>query len=591
MVLLIAFAFLAGIVTVLSPCILPILPIILSSTIGGKTIGKGRPLGVVIGFIASFTFFTLFLSTIVRLLNIPGDSLRLISVVVIAVLGISFLIPQFQALLERLFSKLAQFVPQGNQENSLPAGRQGFWSGLVIGLSVGLLWTPCVGPILASVIALAITGSVTLTAFFITFAYAIGTAIPMLAIMIGGQSLLKRVPWLLRNTGNIQKGFGVVMIITAFAIFNNYDRIFQTYILQTFPQYGAGLTKLEDTPSVNQQLDTLRNSKNSLEQSDMGKPSFELQPKGTLAPALIPGGEWFNLPAGRQGSQPLTLSQLKGKVVIIDFWTYSCINCQRTLPYLKKWYAEYKDKGLVIIGVHSPEFAFEKDANNVGKAIKDFGITYPVVQDNNFATWTAYDNHYWPAKFIIDKDGYIRFTHFGEGSYDETEKVIQELLKEAGAKNVTNKISNPEYQVDAGTPETYLGSDRTAGLVSPEGIVPGQPMKFTAPKNIPSDSFAYTGTWTIMDQYANPQKGASLQYNFSAKEVYLVMRPNGKTPAKVGVTLDGKKQDFGVDVKNGTVTVDGDRLYKLISLPTAGHHLLRLDFEDGEAQLYAFTFG
>lgn len=577
MILLIAFAFLAGIVTVLSPCILPILPIILSSTIGGKQVSKARPVGVILGFIASFTFFTLFLSTIVSFFNIPADSLRILSVIVIAGFGISFLIPQFQVLLERLFSTFARFIPQGNHGT-------GFWSGIIIGLSVGLLWTPCVGPILASVIALAITGTVTLTAFFITFAYAIGTAIPMFAIMIGGQNLLRRVPWLLKNTGMIQKAFGVIMILTAFAIFNNYDRAFQTYILNTFPQYGTGLTKLEDTKSVNEQLQKLRNSDKPLQEDMNGKPMFDLLPKGTKAPALIPGGVWFNSP-------PLTLAELKGKVVIIDFWTYSCINCQRTLPYLKKWYKEYKDKGLVIIGVHSPEFAFEKEASNVEKAIKDFGITYPVMQDNDFATWKAYDNHYWPAKFIIDKDGYIRYTHFGEGDYDETERVIQELLKEAGAKDVSNKIQNDQYQIYANTPETYLGYDRTAGLASPEGIAPGQTMTFTAPRNLPDNRFAYTGEWTIMDQYAQPQKGATLSYNFSAKEVYLVMRPKGTKPAKVSVTLDGKKQDLGADVQNGIVTVDADRLYKLIMLPTPGKHILKLRFEDGNAEVYAFTFG
>lgn len=576
MVLLIVFAFLAGIVTVLSPCILPILPIILSSTIGGKSIGKARPVGVVLGFIASFTFFTLFLSSLVSVLRIPADSLRILSVIVIGVLGISFLIPQFQTMLERLFSKFAQFAPVGNQGT-------GFWSGVIIGLSVGLLWTPCVGPILASVIALAITGSVTATAFFITFAYALGTAIPMFAIMIGGQSLLKRVPWLLYNTGTIQKVFGVIMILTAFAIFNNYDRMFQTYILNTFPQYGSGLTKLEDTKQVNEQLDKLRDSKTPPKQSN-GQPMFDLLPKGTKAPQLIQGGDWFN-------SKPLTLADLKGKVVVIDFWTYSCINCQRTLPYLKKWYADYKDKGLVIIGVHAPEFAFEKESKNVAKAITDFGIKYPVMQDNDFATWKAYDNHYWPAKFIIDKDGYIRYTHFGEGDYDETEKVIQELLQEAGAKGVTKQIKNPTYEIYADTPETYLGYERTAGLVSPEAIEPDTPTLFTAPKNIPSNRFAYTGIWNVMPQYANPQKGASLEYNFSAKEVFLVMKPKGGKRAKVTVTLDGKKQDLGADVKNGVVTVDSDRLYKLIMLPTAGRHLLRLDFEDGEAQLFAFTFG
>lgn len=575
MILLITFAFLAGIVTVLSPCILPILPIVLSSSIGGQNTGKSRPLGVVVGFILSFTFFTLFLSTIVSLSGIPSDSLRLFSVIVIAVFGVSFLIPQFQNLLEKLFSKLAGFAPIGQTKS-------GFFPGLIVGLSIGLLWTPCVGPILASVISLAITGTVTLSAFIITFAYALGTAIPMFAIMIGGQSLLRKVPWLLANTGNIQKGFGVVMILTAFAIFNNYDRAFQTYILNTFPQYGAGLTQFEDNSSVKKELEKV--NQKPVDQTDIGKPTSDmLSTKGPIAPEIIPGGAWFN-------TKPLTLAELKGKVVIVDFWTYSCINCQRTFPYLKDWYKKYKDKGLVIVGVHSPEFEFEKSEKNVAQAIKDFGLTYPVVQDNNFATWRAYDNHYWPAKYFIDKDGVIRYTHFGEGEYDESERVIQELLKETGAKDVSSKIDNPTYQLNSRTPEIYLGYLRMQNFASYEQIKKDALATYTAPSQLGSNKVAYIGNWNVMDEYANPQKGAKLLLNFDAKEVFLVMRTKG-TPAKVKVYIDGKMQYAGADNKNGVVTVDGDKLYKLINLTTPGQHILQLEFEDGNAEIFAFTFG
>jgi cytochrome c biogenesis protein CcdA/thiol-disulfide isomerase/thioredoxin len=575
MILLIIFAFLAGVVTILSPCILPILPIILSSTLGGKEIGKARPLGVVIGFIASFTFFTLFLSAIVSLIRIPADSLRFVSVIVIGLFGFSFLLPKFQEFLERLFSKLAGFMPT-------PQTRTGFGGGLLIGLSVGLLWTPCVGPILASVITLAITGSVTLSAFFITFAYALGTAIPMLAIMIGGQSLLRKVPWLLANTANIQKVFGVIMILTAMAIFFNFDRKFQTFVLNTFPQYGAGLTKFEDNETIRNQLRQLNGEE--VEKEDMGKPMFDLlSPKGVRAPEIIPGGVWFN-------SSPLTLKALKGKVVIIDFWTYSCINCQRTLPYLKDWHAKYKDKGLVIIGVHSPEFAFEKEEKNVEQAITDFGIEYPVVQDNNFATWQAYNNRYWPAKYFIDKEGYIRYTHFGEGAYDESERVVQELLKGTGVSGVTQDINNPTYQVYSQTPELYLGYWRLAHLSSPESLVRDSISSYTLPKSLPQNTFAFEGEWAVMEEYANPQKGARLHLNFESKEVFLVMRTKG-APSKVKVYLDGKMQYFGQDNINGIVTVDSDSLYKLIMLPNPERHIIRLEFEDSNVEIYAFTFG
>lgn len=575
MILLLGFSFLAGIVTILSPCILPILPIILSSTIGGHESGKSRPLGVIVGFIASFTFFTLFLSGIVKTSGISADSLRLLSVIIIAGFGVSFLIPQFQVLLEKLFSKLSNLAPRGNTNPN-------FFSGIFVGLSLGLLWTPCVGPILASVISLALTGAVTLNAFFITLAYSIGTAIPMFAIMIGGQSLLRKVPWLLKNSSNIQKVFGIVMILTAVAIFFNIDRKFQTFILDKFPLYGAGLTQLEDNDAVRRRLSEMGGEKTS--DSDMGKPMFDLlSPKGVKAPEIIPGGVWFN-------SKPLTLAELKGKVVIIDFWTYSCINCQRTFPYLKSWWEKYKDKGLVIIGVHSPEFEFEKSEENLRQAISDFGLKYPVVQDNDFATWQAYNNRYWPAKYFLDKEGYIRYSHFGEGAYDESERVIQELLEEAGAQNVSVEVKNPGYEVYSRTPETYLGYARLDGFSSPERIVPDNLSNYSAPRTLPANSVAYQGQWTVMDEYASPKKGSKLSLNFEAKEVFLVMRKTGSS-SRVKVLLDGKAQFLGEDVGNGIVSIDSDRLYKLINLPSPGRHTLELEFLDDGAQLFAFTFG
>jgi len=501
--------------------------------------------------------------------------MRFVSVFVIAGFGVSLLVPRIQLLVEGLFSKLAGLMPNSQ-------GRTGFGGGLLIGLSVGLLWTPCVGPILASVISLAITGTVTFDAFLITLAYALGTAIPMFLIMLGGQNTLRRVPWLLSNLGHIQKLFGVLMILTAIGIFFNVDRKFQTYVLNTFPQYGTGLTQLEDNDLIKNELD--KKSGNNVKKDDMGKPMFDLiDPKGVKAPEIIPGGVWFN-------SKPLTLAELKGKVVIIDFWTYSCINCQRTFPYLRDWNEKYKDKGLVIIGVHAPEFEFEKTEKNVAQAIKDFKLTYPVVQDNDFATWRAYNNRYWPAKYFIDKEGHIRYSHFGEGAYNESEKVIQDLLTETGATDVSSKISNPSYENTANTPEIYLGYSRLDHFASPEAIQRDALGNYSSPKNLGNNEMAYTGRWNIMKEYANPQEGAKLRLNFDAKEVFLVMRNKGIT-ARVKVYVDGKLQFFGEDNIDGTVTVTKDTLYKLINTLTPGRHQLELEFEDNNAELYAFTFG
>lgn len=574
MIILLGFAFLAGIVTVLSPCILPVLPIILSGTVGGD---KKKPLGIVTGFILSFTFFTLFLSALVKVTGVSADVLRSFSIIVIALFGVSLLIPQIQLFIEQLFTKLANAAPKNQAQTS------SFWGGIVVGISLGLLWTPCVGPILASVISLALTGSVTSTALFITIAYSLGTAIPMLAITYGGRELLNKVPWLLRNTATIQKAFGVLMIITAIGIYFNIDRQFQTYILEKFPQYGRGLTALEDNELVKKQLNQLQDTPSE----DMrGKPMFEVtgQDYG-MAPEIIPGGDWYN-------SEPLTMEGLKGKVVLVDFWTYSCINCIRTLPYLKSWHEKYADKGLVILGVHAPEFEFEKDTKNVAKAISDFEIKYPVVQDNDFATWRAYNNRYWPAKYLVDKNGRIRYYHFGEGNYNETEEAIQKLLKESGA-TVTDKIANPEYTVSSMTPELYLGYARIQHLASPEQITRDKTAEYSIPSSVPKNKFAYSGNWTIGQERSMPSQNGTLELNFGGKQVFLVMNPVDGSVGKVRIYIDGEvvTNAAGKDVIDGIVTVDSDRLYELISLPEAERHILKMEFLDSNTEVFAFTFG
>ncbi len=572
MIFLTLYSFLAGVVTILSPCILPVLPILLSGSIGGKS----RPLGIIIGFITAFTAFTLFLSLLVRATGVSPDLLRNLSIIVISAFGLSLIIPAIQSRIEIVFSKFAASGPKAN--------KAGFYGGLIIGLSLGLLWTPCVGPILASVIALALTGSVSGAAFFITLAYALGTSIPMFAIMIGGQNLMRRVSWFTRNTSKIQKIFGVIMIVTAVLIFFNIDRQFQTFILSKFPRYGAGLTKIEDNKRVrnelNQVLDPDRNDV-------VGKTTNEIIEENLgLAPEIVPGGAWFN-------SKPLKIANLRGKVVLVDFWTYTCINCIRTLPYIKSWQEKYADKGLVIIGVHTPEFEFEKSASNVKKAIADFGLKYPIVQDNNYATWNAFDNHYWPAKYFIDKNGKIRKTHFGEGEYDESEEFIQKLLAETGEKVSSIPIANPTYAVAARTPETYVGYNRLQYYSSPENVLPDKKSTYTAPTEIPLNTIAFRGEWTVGGEYSKPEKGAVLYSAFEAQNVYLVMRP-GKKVSKVRVYLDDKPinvKEAGEDVRDGVVDINADRLYGLVKLQKSGKHILKLEFVDEGIEVFAFTFG
>lgn len=568
MIILIIFAFIAGVVTVLSPCILPLLPIILSSSVGSQEEASKKPYGVMLGFILSFTFFTLFLSALVKATGVSAELLRTISIVVIAGFGLSLLFPKFQAMFEHLFSKLSSFAPQTQ-------GRKGFGGGLLVGLSLGLLWTPCVGPILAAVISLAVIGDVSFAAFLITLSYSVGTAIPMLFIIKGGALTLKKFPWLVQNLANVQKVFGVIMIATGIMIALNLDRKFQTFILDTFPSYGTGLTKLEDIDLVKNQLESLDDTSPKLSAS---RPSSANNKNKIKAPELVPGGTWIN-------SEPLNLAELTGKVVLIDFWTYSCINCQRTLPYLRTWWEKYEDDGLVIIGVHSPEFEFEKEYDNVVKAAADFNLTYPIVQDNDFRTWRAYSNRYWPAKYLIDKDGYVRYTHFGEGKYDETEAMIQLLLEETGTA-VNEEISNPTYANSSSTPESYLGYGRIARFASPEKIVRDKVSTYSKPTQLGKNQLAYEGAWRITEEYANPSAGSNLYLNFEAKDVFLVMNndaSSGKTSSTVRVYLD--------DSLVKEITVDSDSLYTLVELPEPGQHLLRLEFVDGTTEIYAFTFG
>lgn len=567
MIILIIFAFIAGLVTILSPCILPILPIILSSSVGGTYSGKARPLGIATGFIFSFTFFTLFLSSLVKALGIPADALRVLSVIIIGAFGLSLLLPNFQALIEKLFSKLSSGI-------KIDTTKKGFGGGFIIGLSIGLIWTPCVGPILASVIALALTGTVTLQAVLITFAYSIGTAVPLFLIILGGQNVIKKIPALTANLANIQKAFGVLMIVTAVGIYFNFDRKVQTAILTAFPNYGLGLTKIEDRKVVTDQLVNM-GAHNKAPNAKSGESSSLYLPKLYMAPEIIPGGQWFN-------TAPMKLSELKGKVVLIDFWTYTCINCQRTLPYLRSWHEKYSDKGLVIIGIHSPEFEFEKSADNLQEAINDFELKYPIVQDNDFSTWRAYSNRYWPAKYFIDKEGFVRYYHFGEGKYDESEKVIQELLIEAGTLESNSEIYNPTYDNNAQTPELYLGYFRLKNFESPENILRDELQTYTAPQKISSNNLAYSGEWIVTGEYANPQKGATLFLNFSASKVFLVMRPKEET-GSVKVFLDNKLEN--------TITVDSDSLYDLIKLESPGRHMLKLEFLDSNLEVFAFTFG
>jgi len=575
MLILIVFAFLAGVVTVLSPCILPLLPIILSGTVGE---GKKRPFGIVAGFIASFTFFTLALTSIVKATGLPSDLLRNFAIVMIVLFGISLVLPQTQLLLEKIFSTLSRYAPRSSSSS-------GFRGGFVLGLSLGLVWAPCVGPILASVITLAATSSVTFASVFITLAYALGTAIPMLAIMFGGRQLLQRNQWLLRNTGNLQRGFGVLMVLIGIAMFAQLDRGFQVWLLNTFPQYGAGLTAIENNSLVKQQLTGLAKG---------GTIESELIPPSRLAPGFDGGGTWIN-------SEPLNLEKdLRGKVVLVDFWTYSCINCIRTFPYLRGWNAQYKDKGLMIVGVHSPEFEFEKKTDNVKRAVKDFKLEYPVVQDNDFKIWTAFKTQAWPQSYLVDKNGYIRYIHIGEGNYDKTEEAIrvllgEEVLKDTPMTDLSKSQPNPNVFSVRQSPETYLGHARAEAYAADMRIKNDMTVNYPGFQALDLNEVGISGSWMVGSENITAQAdGAKLAINFSGKYVYLVMDTADGKPKNVEIKIDGKvvePSSLTQDMSSpGVIKVDVARKYDVVTFPQLGRHVLEMTFEKG-TEAFAFTFG
>jgi cytochrome c biogenesis protein CcdA/thiol-disulfide isomerase/thioredoxin len=585
MALLILFGFIAGAATALSPCVLPVLPIALSA---GATGGRRRPLGIVAGLAVSFTFATVALVYVISALGLPNDFLRKLAIAVLLGFGIVLMIPKLAARLEAWISQFASRAGVAKGKGD------GFWSGTAVGASLGLVYAPCAGPILAGVITVSASQSFSTGRLAVALSYGIGSAAVLYFLMLGGRKVVR--PLAQRGVG-LQIAMGAVMVVVALAMLGNYDIRFQNQIASSLPSFLVNPTEgLEDTASAKAALADIRGDGGHGVGSEASGAAPETGADGKLkklpvlgaAPEFLGTEQWFNTP----GDKPLTLPGLRGRVILVDFWTYSCINCIRTLPYLKAWDAKYRKDGLTIVGVHTPEFPFEREASNVETAIEENGIRYPVVQDNEQATWSAYGNQYWPAEYFIDAHGRVRYAHFGEGEYGEKEKVIRELLGEAGrpVKGRETRVHAIAPSATVTTPETYLGAARAERFTNAM-LSPGS-HDFTAPKSLPANEFAYHGKWRISLDSATAGVGASLDLNFGARRVYLVLGSPGRD-RRARVLLDGRpisSADAGTDVHNGTVTVTGQRLYNLVNLPKVGQHVLTLEPEAG-VEGYAFTFG
>jgi cytochrome c biogenesis protein CcdA/thiol-disulfide isomerase/thioredoxin len=578
MVILVVFAFVAGAATAVSPCVLPVLPVALSA---GVTGGRRRPLGVVTGLALSFTFATVALVYLISALGLPDNLLRTLAIVALIGFGVSLMVPPLG---DRLEAWLSRIGPTSGV--SVGRGGEGFWSGALVGGGLGFVYAPCAGPILAGVITVSASQSFTTSRLSVALAYGMGSAIVLYLLMLGGRRITGR---LARRSGRFQMAMGAVMVVIAALMLGNYDTRFETAIASDLPSFLVDPTKsLETTSTARDQLAALRGHKarqaGGVRQADAG----ERLPVLGRAPDFVGTQKWFNTPGGA----PLSLRRLRGHVVLVDFWTYSCINCIRTLPYLNAWYANYASKGFTIVGVHTPEFPFEHSAGNVAAAIGQNGIHYPVVQDNNYATWDAYNNEYWPAEYLIDAQGRIRLTDFGEGEYTAKERAIRSLLAEAGATSLGAATSvHAQSPSEETTPESYLGAEKAERF-------DGRPVAlgvhdFGGPSGPPPpEHLRYGGVWSVAQQSATAARASTLTLSFKARNVFLVMGSTAGT-RPVRVLLDGRPIEpagAGGDVHGGEVDVSFQRLYRLVELSRVERHVLTVEPAPGTS-VYSFTFG
>jgi cytochrome c biogenesis protein CcdA/thiol-disulfide isomerase/thioredoxin len=575
MALLILFALVAGAGTALSPCVLPVLPALLSA---GVTGGRRRPVGIALGLAATFTITIVGLASVIDGVGLGPGLTRALAVVVLIGFGVVVAVPSLAARLEAPLARLSRLGPRGQGD--------GFASGLLVGAALGFVYAPCAGPILAAVIAVGAASSRTVP---VGLAFALGSALVLLALSLGGRALAGRLRAAGRGPG-LQRALAAVLVLTGLAMATNLDVRFQSAIADHLPAALVNPTHgLETSHAVSSRLDDLR-APSRFAVAGTGREGVAPArlPRLGAAPDFVGNQRWFNTPGGR----PLSLESLRGKVVLVDFWTYTCINCLRTLPYLEAWDRRYRSDGLVIVGVHSPEFPFERDAGNVQAAIEREGIRYPVAQDNKLATWDAWGNQYWPAEYLIDARGQVRDAHFGEGEDDRTESNIRALLEEAGHRH-PGAMADPKGAVHPtrlATPETYLGLARAQRFDPP-------PLQgthtYAQPSKLATSHFALAGTWDVSTVAATARAGAEIHAAILGKDAYLVLSPPKGGSGDVRVLLDGRPiaaDRAGADVRRGVVRVDRQRLYHLVSAPASEHQALTLRVAPG-VQAYAFTFG
>jgi cytochrome c biogenesis protein CcdA/thiol-disulfide isomerase/thioredoxin len=563
---LIAVGFVAGFLAGISPCILPVLPVVLFAgavppqgadpAAPAPRPGLRRPLAVIGGLVLSFSLLVLAGSEVLSLLHLPQDSLRDIGIALLALVGLGYLIPPLGALLERPFARV-----RGRRPGS-EAG------GFVLGLALGLLYVPCAGPILAAITVIGATHRVGPTAVILTAAFAAGTAVPLLVVAIAGGQLAGRVSAIRRHAPGIRQAGGAVLVALAVAIAVNALAGLQRDV----PGYSDAL---QGSAKIRDELSGLTGAAHTS--------LAHCNPNATglvncgPAPNFTGITAWLNTPGGR----PLSLRALRGKVVLVDFWTYSCINCQRTLPHVEAWYRDYARDGFVVVGVHTPEFAFEHVVSNVRAQAASLGVRYPVAIDDDDATWNAYDNEYWPADYLVDASGDVRHVHFGEGDYSGTEQLIRQLLAAARPGRPLPAPTDVADKTPAGdmSPETYVGYEQVQYLVPGDDVVANAPTVYHFPATLPLGGFALAGTWTERAEEATSGPGAKLELSFLAQHVYLVLGGRGT----LDVSVDGRPTQ-AIDVAGVP------KLYTLFQAGSSTTGTLLLRASPG-VQAYDFTFG
>jgi len=586
--ILLFLAFLGGILTIISPCILPVLPFVFAKA--DQPFRKsGLPLlaGMAVTFAAFAAIATVGGAWIVRA-NQYG---RVLALVVLAIFGLTLLWPALADRLSRPFVQLGSRLSQPSGSDSQPSALRS----LLLGIATGLLWAPCAGPILGLILTGAALQGASERSVFLLLAYAAGAATSLAVVLLAGGRVFAALKRSLGAEVWIRSILGVAVLAGVVAIALGLDRGVLTQI------------SLASTSGVEQSLID-RFHPNTQAQSDpQKKPGSMMMMMSASATGAAAGPQelpdlsgavaWLNSP-------PLNRDQLKGHVVLIDFWTYSCINCLRSIPYVRAWADRYKDSGLVVIGVHTPEFAFEKDLDNVKRAVAEFKITYPVALDDDYKIWKAFNNSYWPADYLIDATGKIRHHHFGEGKYDETEEQIQELLKEHNGQLSVNGLvkvaatgaeAAPDSDVES--PETYVGYDRADSFLSPGGFKQDVAHVYSLPKHLELNQWGLSGNWTDHKQVASlDSTRGKIVYRFHARDVHLVLGPaaNGK-PVRFRVLIDGKApgENHGVDTDaQGDGKIVDHRLYQLIrQKDPIEDRTFEIEFLDPGAQAFAFTFG